>query len=55
MFTQAVRNERLEAGASITYEARWQPPSTTRGNLLAIGRLMAVDQNVEQSTAFDFP
>jgi hypothetical protein len=52
MFTQAEREETLAAGASLRYEGEWNPASTLRGSFVAVGRLTARNQPVEQSTRF---
>jgi hypothetical protein len=48
MFTQALRQERLDGGATLRFEASWLPPADLRGDLLAIARLTAWNVPVEQ-------
>lgn len=55
MFTQAVRRDRLEPGATRRYEAVWEVPTELSGEFVATGRWLATDHSVEQSTRFTLP
>jgi hypothetical protein len=55
MFTQALRHERLEPGATLRFEEAWQPPAGLRGELVAVGQLTASNRPVEQRANFRLP
>jgi hypothetical protein len=55
MFTQAIRRQRLSLGESVSYEARWQPPQGMAGEFEAVGRLVSVEQPLEQAVTFRIP
>jgi hypothetical protein len=52
MFTQAVSEERVEAGSALEYEARWDP-SGREGVYRAVARLVSSDQPLELDTEFE--
>lgn len=52
MFTQAVGEERLEAGGTLEYEATWDP-SGREGVYRAVARLLSSDQPLELGTEFE--
>jgi hypothetical protein len=54
-FTQALRREWLEPGATLRFEAMWRPDPAVRGEFLATGRLTASDRRVEQATRITLP
>jgi hypothetical protein len=55
MFTQALRNETLAAGETLTFRAGWTPPPGVRGNLLVAGTLTAMNVEIEQRASFAVP
>jgi hypothetical protein len=52
MFTQALRRERVEPGATLVFEESWRPPTHLRGRFVAVGQLTASDHPVEQRAYF---
>lgn len=54
MFTQAIRDETLAAGETLTYEATWRPPAGTGGELVARG-ILTTQNPVQQETVFRLP
>lgn len=54
-FTQAVRQETLAPGETRTYEATWNPPAGTTGQLVARAVLTSSDQRLEQASYFSLP
>ena len=55
MFTQSLRTERLAAGETLSYQESWPAPSSARGELVAIGTLVATDHPIEQAGRFSLP
>ena len=55
MFSQALRNERLDAGATLRHQATWRYPAATRGTFTAQGMLTATGRNISQETEFTLP
>jgi hypothetical protein len=55
MFTQALRRETLEPGASLRFEASWRPAPGLTGEFEAIGILTATDHRLEQPATFRLP
>jgi hypothetical protein len=55
MFTQAMRSERLESGATLRHQATWLYPAATRGTFTAEGILTATGRSVSQDTEFTLP
>lgn len=55
MFTQAIREEVVAPGETLTYGAAWTPPPGTSGEFTALGILTAQDREVRQSTNFRIP
>lgn len=54
-FTQAVRQESLAPGETRTYEATWNPPAGTTGQLVARAVLTSSDRRLEQASYFTLP
>jgi hypothetical protein len=54
MFTQALRNQRLDARASLTYQVRWRRPNA-HGPLTAVGALTSTNYPAESRVAFALP
>lgn len=54
-FTQAVRQEIVAPGETRTFEATWNPPAGTTGQLVARAVLTSSDQQVEQASYFSVP
>lgn len=54
-FTQAVRQETLAPGETRTFEASWNPPAGTTGQLVARAVLTSSDQRVQQASYFSLP
>jgi hypothetical protein len=55
MFTQAIREESIAAGATRRFEATWRPPAGTHGQLTARAWLTARQVRAERSTYFTIP
>jgi hypothetical protein len=55
MFTQALRQERLAAGATLRFEEGWRPGPGVTGNLVAVGMLTSSNRPVEQRANFRLP
>lgn len=55
MFTQAVRTETLAPGETRSFDAAWQPPVGTSGELVARGFLTARGETAEQQARFSLP
>jgi hypothetical protein len=55
MFTQALRRERLAAGATMRFEASWRPAERIEGEYEAVGRLTSSDHPVEQAARITLP
>jgi Intracellular proteinase inhibitor len=53
VFTQAVREERLEPGETVRHEARWPVPAAASGEYEAVGILTALEHRVEQVARFE--
>lgn len=54
MFTQALRNQPLDAHGTLTYAARWRQPAA-HGALTAVATLTSTNYPVETRQAFDLP
>ena len=54
MFTQALRNQPLDAHGSLTYTARWRQPAV-HGSLTAVGTLTSTNYPVESRASFALP
>lgn len=55
MFTQAMREEEIEAGETVTYSAIWVPAPGTSGEFEVLGTLTAQNREVGQRTEFRVP
>jgi hypothetical protein len=55
MFTQAVREERIDAGETWSFEELWSPEPGLRGELSVLGTLTSSDRPAEQATRFSLP
>lgn len=55
MFTQALREERVAPGETLTYSAIWTPAPGVAGEFEAVGILTAQDRDVRQRTGFRIP
>ena len=55
MFTQALREERVAPGETLTYSAIWAPAPGTAGEFEVVGILTARDREVSQRTEFRIP
>ncbi|HEV2131298.1 MAG TPA: BsuPI-related putative proteinase inhibitor [Longimicrobiaceae bacterium] len=55
MFTQAIRNERLAAGETRTFEASWSPPRDLNGTLTVRGFLTAEEHRADQQAEVRLP
>jgi hypothetical protein len=54
MFTQALRNQPLDAHATLTYSARWRRPGA-HGPLTAVGMLTSTNYPVQSRASFALP
>ncbi|MEX2572258.1 MAG: BsuPI-related putative proteinase inhibitor [Gemmatimonadota bacterium] len=52
-FTQALRQERVEPGETLRFEAIWPATGSPTGSFVATGSLTASNYEVEQSTGFE--
>lgn len=52
MFTQAVREEELAAGETLTYSAAWAAAGQPAGDYSVLGTLTVMDRTVQQRTEF---
>lgn len=55
MFTQAVREEEIAAGETITFSAVWPVAGRPRGEYVVTGTLEVAGRSVEQRTGFRLP
>ena len=54
MFTQALRNQPLDARGSLTYSVRWRRPAA-HGPLTAVGTLTSTNYPAESRATFTLP
>lgn len=54
MFTQALRNQRLDPHSSLTYPVRWREPAA-HGPLTAVATLTSTNYPVESRATFQLP
>ena len=54
MFTQALRNQLLEAGETTSFDGRWEP-GTLRGRFTAVATLKSDNHPVESRVEFSLP